>query len=154
MKNLGIFLVAVIGMSLFSCTPQKVTTSRKTTSKQKTVKFITGKTIDHVLDLSKRKKKIVFIDFYIDACAPCLLMDQEAFTDRSVYQFYNKNFVNFKVDAIDFDYVNLAMKYNVQEYPTLIFLDEKGNVLHKHYGAASAVKLLELGKMAMDSNVM
>jgi thiol:disulfide interchange protein len=153
MKNLGIFLVALIGMTLFSCTPQKAVTS-KTSSKVKTVKFITGETIESVLDISSKKKKIVFIDFYIDACAPCRLMDQEAFTDRSVYQFYNKNFVNFKVDAIDFDYVNLAMKYKVQEYPTLVFLDDEGNVLYTHYGAASAVKLLELGKTVMDSHVM
>ena len=151
MKNVGIFLIALIGMTLFSCTPQK--TNNKTASK-KTVKFITGKTIENVLDLSSKKKKIVFIDFYIDACAPCRLMDQEVFTNESVHRFYNKNFVNFKVDAIDFDYVNLALKYKVQEYPTLVFLDDKGNVLHRHYGAASAVKLLELGKIVMDSQVM
>lgn len=150
MKNLGIFLIAAIGICLFSCTPQKATTASKPT----TVKFITGETIEDVLSLSKEKKKIVFIDFYIDACAPCRLMDQTAFTERSVYQFYNKNFINFKVDAIDFDYVNLAIKYNVQEYPTLVFLDEEGNVLYTHYGAASAAKLLELGKTVMNSLVI
>ncbi len=147
MGDIGLFL-SVVAIFLASCT---ATQTQSSGGQKKSVSFIKGKkTLDDVLAKATAENKIVFIDFYIDNCAPCKVMDDMAFTDKSVYQFYNKNFINFKVDAIDFDYVELAKQYNVREYPTLVYIDNTGKVLLTHYGGASAIDLLDFGRSAIN----
>jgi len=142
MKNLALFIFGV-AILFTSCTATK---KQSKESPVKTVSFIKGQTIEQVLAKAKAENKLVFVDFYIDACAPCKVMDETAFTQRNVFNFYNRNFINFKVDAIDFDYVTLAQQYKVREYPTLVYLDGDGKILMTHYGGASATDLLELAK--------
>ena len=149
MKNLGNIILFAVLITSVGCRTQKAVQVAEADKPSK-VEFIKGETFEQVLEKSKKDKKLVFVDFYIDECAPCRVMDETAFTQEPVFEFYNKNFINFKVDAIDFDYVELAMKYQVQEYPTLIFLDENGEIVYRHYGAATASKLLELGKEVLE----
>ncbi len=137
-----------IAIILVSCQPTKVIEKKKTDT---TIKFIQGETLEEVLVRSKKEGKPVFIDFYIDRCAPCKFMDETAFTHPNVFELFNDKFINFKVDAIDFDYVDLAQKYNVQAYPTLVFLDSRGEILQEHGGGASAVKLIELAEKVIEN---
>lgn len=143
-------LLVLVFLVAMSCTPTKtVTVTTKEEAKPGSVEFVQGKKMDDVLAAAAKDNKMVFIDFYIDRCAPCKLMDETAFTDVDVLTFYNKHFVNFKVDAIAFDYIELAMQYDVQEYPTLVYLNENGEILYKHYGGATAVELLNIGKQLL-----
>lgn len=53
-----------------------------------------------------------------------------------VGEVYNKEFVNIKLDA-EKEGLKAAKKYNVQSYPTLLFLDSQGNVVFKETGFTS-----------------
>ncbi len=128
----------------------KIPNKPKTT----TVKFQEGPPFYSLLDQSKNSNKIIFIDFYIVGCLPCKVMDETVFTEDIVYKYYNKNFINVKMDGVSFDYYEVAKQYNVKEYPTLVYLDEMGNMLHSVSGSVSATKLLEIGKEVMAKRIL
>jgi thioredoxin-related protein len=151
MKNSLILLGISFCLVLCGCNATKKGSS---TPKTTTVKFQEGPPFYNLLEQSKTKKKIIFIDFYTAGCLPCRVMDETVFTEDVVYKYYNKNFINVKMDGVSFDYYEVAKQYDVKEYPTLVYVDEMGNLLHSVSGSVSAAKLLEIGKEVIAKSVL
>ena len=76
-------------------------------------------------------------------------MDKNTYYDKRLGDFMNDNFISFKVDAEKGNGVNLATLYSVQGYPTLLFLDQKGNVLERKLGATYQREMFALGEAAL-----
>lgn len=91
-------------------------------------------TLEQVMADAQAQNKVVFLDFYTTWCGPCKWMDENVFAKEDVGRTFNKNFINYKVDAEDFEGVNTALKYNVNAYPTLVFVKPNGDVLHRVEG--------------------
>lgn len=102
-----------------------------------------------LLDQAKEERKLVFVDFYTDWCLPCRLMEKDVFMDKDLGNFFNENFINYKVDAEKGNGVNLAQIFNVQAYPTLLFLNDKGQVLERKEGAAYHSELRAMAESAI-----
>ena len=83
-------------------------------------------------------------------------MDAKTFPDEKVGNFFNKNFINFKVDAEKGDGLIIAEKYKIISYPTLFFVNCDGELVHSSTGARIPEELIELGEkvivMVADSN--
>lgn len=144
MKNNSSFLAAAILLVfVVACSPKA---SQKTTISETPLQFLKVKETTHetVLLEAKTKNKLIFIDFYTTWCGPCKWMDSNVFADAEVATLFNKKFVNYKVDAEDFDGVNLALKYRVDAYPTLVFTDQNGNVLHRIEGMIPKESFLQV----------
>lgn len=90
-----------------------------------------------------KEKKGVFIDCYTIWCGPCKLMSNTVFTQAAVGEYFNSHFVCEKFDMEKGEGIELGKKYGVTAYPTLLFLDKEGNLLHKMVGACSAEELLK-----------
>jgi len=100
------------------------------------------------------KPKKVFVDVYTDWCGWCKRLDQATFSDKRVADYMNENYYAVKFDAQHpgaitlggkkyenprFDASKpkrarnathqLAQKYGARSYPTVLFLDEKMNLL-------------------------
>lgn len=99
---------------------------------------------------SKKTGKPIFMDAYTTWCGPCKMMSSRVFPDEAVGKFYNANFVNVKIDMEKGEGIDLAKAYEVKAYPTLLFLDAEGEILHTGVGYRDAQALIELGKDAMD----
>ena len=56
-------------------------------------------TMQEALALAGKEKKMIFIDFYTTWCGPCKMMSSEVFTQEQVGTYFNRVFVNMKVDA-------------------------------------------------------
>lgn len=80
-------------------------------------------TWDEVTKKAKDENKLVFIDFYTKWCGPCKMMAEEVFVTKAIGDFYNGNFINYKVDAETPEGSVLARKYKVSLYPTFVFVD-------------------------------
>lgn len=78
---------------------------------------------------SKRTGKLLMVDFYTDWCGWCKKLDAETYTDAKVIGLSNR-VVSLKTDA-EKEGKDLAKKYGVQGYPTILFLDPKGVVVGK-----------------------
>jgi thioredoxin-related protein len=107
--------------------------------------------LDEALAKAKVENKMVFIDFYTSWCGPCKVMSNEIFPQATVGTFFNSNFINCKVQCDDKGVgVELGKKYQISAYPTLMFVDKNGNVVHSTAGAPSAEGLILLAKIALD----
>ena len=114
------------------------------------IRFHEG-SFDEALVRAKQEKKLIFIDFYTEWCGPCKWMSMNVFNRSDVGDFFNKNFVCCKIDA-EKEGKELAIKYKVQAYPTLLFLDSKGEVISKAIGKLESLQLIESGKTAISGD--
>ena len=101
------------------------------------------------LELAKESGKPLFVDSYATWCGPCKRMAKNVFTQDEVGKFYNKNFINLKLDMEKEDGVKFGHKYPVNAYPTLFFLDGNGKVIQKVKGGKTVDALLNLGEIVL-----
>lgn len=113
------------------------------------VHFQNENTLGAVLDKAKAKDQLVFVDFYTDWCIGCKLMDQDVFSDKPMADFLNDNFVSYKINAEKENGPDLAQLYQIQVYPTLLFLDDRGRVVVRKDGTAYFTELKNLGLEAL-----
>lgn len=112
-------------------------------------------TFEECLIKAKTENKLVFIDFYTEWCGPCKRVSKEVFPKKDIGEFYNKHFVNLKIDAEKGEGPDIANKYKVDNYPTFLFVNHKGEIIHKKTGVSkndSHHDIAELGKIAIDPN--
>lgn len=103
---------------------------------------------DKILEKAKKQDKIIFLDAYAEWCGPCKLMSAKVFTDSEVGFYYNKNFINVKIDMEKGEGLKLRSQYQVTAYPTLLFITPTGEIIQKKVGALNANDFLLLGKSA------
>src|SRR3989304_4614375 len=53
-----------------------------------------------VFELAKKEKKAVLLYFSIDGCSPCKTMEKTTFKEKNTIDFYNKNFVAYKINTL------------------------------------------------------
>lgn len=105
---------------------------------------------EHTLKLAQEQDKIIFVDAYTTWCGPCKMMDKNIFPLAEVGEFYNENFVSVRIDMEKGEGLLFAKAYDVKAYPTFLFIDAKGNMVHKGLGSQPAEKFIELGEAATD----
>lgn len=97
---------------------------------------------DEALKLAKEKKRLIFIDCYTTWCGPCKQLASEVFTANVVKSYFDKNFINLKIDMEKGEGVELAKKFQIKGYPTTLLIDEKGEVVYSKLGGASVETFL------------
>jgi thiol-disulfide isomerase/thioredoxin len=107
--------------------------------------------LDSALAKAKVENKPVFVDFYTSWCGPCKEMAKDVFPQENVASFYNKQFINCKVQCDDKGVgVEKGKQYQIYAYPTLMYLDKNGNMIHSAAGSTTPEGFIELGKIALD----
>ncbi|MCX6199871.1 MAG: thioredoxin domain-containing protein [Bacteroidetes bacterium] len=119
-------------------------------SKADGIEFIHDKPFKEILEMAKAQNKLVFMDCYTAWCGPCKRLAAQVFPDSAVGEYFNANFVNTKFDMEKGEGVDLASKYQIRAYPTLLWIDGSGNVVHKIVGGLDVGGLLQNGKKAID----
>lgn len=94
-------------------------------------------------------KKLIFMDAYTTWCGPCKWMEKNVFSNDTVGNFFNSTFVNAKMDMESEVGIELAKRYNVKVYPTLLILDGNGDLVHRTAGALGVKKFVEFGEEAL-----
>lgn len=89
------------------------------------------KSFDQALALSKATNKPIFIDFYATWCGTCLYFTKNVLTVPEVGAAMNASFINLKFDAEKGLGRQLAKKYGVVAYPTLLVVDASGNIIEE-----------------------
>lgn len=105
-----------------------------------------------ILAKAKKENKLVFIDAYASWCGPCKLMVKNVFPQKAVGDYYNSHFVNAKIDMEKGEGIELAKKYNVKAFPTYLFVDGNGEVVHRTLGYVEENDFIQFAKDAGDPN--
>jgi thiol-disulfide isomerase/thioredoxin len=101
-----------------------------------------GKDLPVALADAKRSGKRVFVDFVTTWCGPCKEMDRLVYTAADVVAAA-ADVIAIKLDGDDER--ELAKRYEVKAYPTLLLLDGDGAVLRRavgYQGVAATVQFL------------
>ncbi|MFN4233274.1 MAG: thioredoxin family protein [Bacteroidia bacterium] len=106
-------------------------------------------TWDEALQLAKKENKLIFLDIYATWCGPCKKLKAKTFSNAEVGKFYNQNFVNVAFDGEQGDGAMLMQKYNLQSFPSLLFIDGNGKVIAKTVGYHNPDELIELGQQLL-----
>lgn len=112
------------------------------------IRFFEG-SWEEALAEAKRLDRIIFVDAYAVWCGPCKKMAADVFPDDKVGEFYNKNFVNLKLDMERGEGLKFREKYPVSAFPTLFYIDFTGEIVQQVRGAQQVEGFLELGKKAL-----
>jgi thiol-disulfide isomerase/thioredoxin len=112
------------------------------------IEFFHG-TYTEALAKAKAENKIIFMDAFTEWCGPCKRMAATTFKEAQVGKFFNANFVNVKMDMEKGEGPDLGRKFDVAAYPTLLFLNEKGEPVHKAVGALEAAGLIGAARQAL-----
>ena len=105
---------------------------------------------DIALSKAEENEKYIFLNATTDWCEPCNEMIEYTFTDLEVANFFNKNFINVNMDMEAYPGVDLAEQFTIGVFPSMLFIDTKGNIVHRGCGAMDAGQLLLLGEEALN----
>ena len=100
------------------------------------------------LEKAKEEDKVIFVDAYTTWCGPCKWMAKNVFPEQEVASFYNSNFINLKLDMEKGQGKDFAKTYKVRAYPTLLFINKEGEVVHKALGGRPPAEFVALGQQA------
>jgi thioredoxin-related protein len=130
---------SIVALSILSLT------SISAISQTKNIAFEHG-TFAEIKAKAAKEHKLIFVDAFTTWCGPCKQMAKNIFTNDSVADFYNANFVNAKIDMEKGEGIEIAKQYEVKCYPNLLFIDGEGNLVHRIAGSMTAKEFIELGE--------
>lgn len=100
--------------------------------------------------LAKQQNKLIFLDAYTVWCGPCKWMAANVFNRDSVADLFNQNFVNVKVDMEKGEGPQLKKRYGIQAFPTYLFINADGEVVHRMVGSMSEKEFLAQAAIVND----
>lgn len=106
-------------------------------------------TFEQAAARAAEQDKAVMIDFFTTWCGPCKRLDAETWTDPSVRSWLEDRTIPLKLDAeIE---TQLADRYAVRGYPTVIFIDADGEEIERLIGFLPPQDFLEQAGLILDA---
>lgn len=133
-------------------------------------------TFDEAVKLQAKKPKKIMMDVYTEWCGPCKMLDKNTFQNADVVKYVNDNYYAVKFNAEGNEVINyqgktfnnpgykaeMAKRRNgvhnftralqVSAYPTIMFFDEKANVISPLKGYQNPQQLELYLKMFKDDS--
>ena len=138
-------IVIFAGIALLSLFVAKTFGTRSDTKNGNGITFHQG-TWSEALASAKKENKLIFLDISASWCPPCRMLKARTFPNPDVGTFFNANFINVEVDGEEGEGIDLAKKYQIRSYPSLIFVNGNGDVVTQTAGYHNPKEFVELGK--------
>ncbi|MCX7833558.1 MAG: tetratricopeptide repeat protein [Ignavibacteria bacterium] len=132
MNRISLFLLSLILICTFQVKSEEV--------------IFTKGTYEEVLALAQKENKVIMIDFFTDWCKWCVELDNIVYKNEEVAKYANANQINWKIDAEKGEGIQIAKKYKVSGYPTVIFTEPDGTEIDRIVGFLKPQKFLETMK--------
>ncbi|MBT32913.1 MAG: hypothetical protein CMO01_24920 [Thalassobius sp.] len=105
-----------------------------------------------ILDKANLSGRLIFVDVYTDWCGYCKMMDKDVFSDSEVAGYLNDNFVSVKLDAETEFGASFTQTYQIEGYPTYVFLDKDENLTGSIGGYNKKEPFLNQSKTIQDKS--
>jgi thiol:disulfide interchange protein len=102
-----------------------------------------------VCDSARAAKKVLLFYFHATWCPACRNLEEFVFPDVDVSTMLQGRFLFVSLDgSVDFDGIEMAQKFKIGVYPTLLAIDHNGREIQRLVGYHGEVELLEkLGRI-------
>lgn len=107
------------------------------------INFIEGKPFAEVKALAKAEGKLIFVDCYTSWCGPCKMMATKEFVKKEAGDYFNKKFVNYKIDMEKDEGPEIGKQYNVSVFPTFLILESNGDLRGRAVGTANITDFIK-----------
>jgi thioredoxin-related protein len=108
------------------------------------------KSWEKALKAAKKTNKLIFLDAYTAWCAPCKRMEATTFKNAEVIKTLNEKFIPIKLNMERGEGIALAKNYRIGGYPTLLFIDAEGKMLHSEAGFKNDSSFLAMSQTALN----
>lgn len=136
---LSLALIAFLGFA-FTNSPNSTVNAEEEVG----IQFFKG-TWEEALAKAKKENKMIFVDAYAEWCGPCKILAKRYFTKATVGDYYNANFINYKMDMEKHkDGPRLARQWGLRAYPTLYFINHTESIVKTSVGLIDDKALLKL----------
>lgn len=143
-KLIAIAILCVLAVSYSYSETEKQTGIENETG----IRFYNG-SYKEAMKLAAETNKPIMLDVVTGWCSYCKKMKKYTFTNKTAADYFNTNFINLEIDAENGEGIAIANKYQVNSYPTLIFLDKNEQLLLFSEGYLKPEGLIDAGKMAL-----
>jgi thioredoxin 1 len=143
------FSIGVLALGLTACGGDNAEPGAGTEQEKTGIVFFEG-SWEEALAKAKSEGKLIFLDAYAEWCGPCHRMSENEFPNPKLGKFFNRHFINVKMDMERGVGPKLASRFSMTAYPTLYFIDCKGMPVSTNVGYRTADQLMDLGKIYFD----
>ena len=112
------------------------------------IKFEQG-TWKEVLEKARQTNKPIFLNVYKSWSVPCKKMNNEVFPLAEVGNVYNANFICYQLDAEKGEGMEIAKKYNIDMYPTYLFINKDEKSFFNSAGTKDTKDFIALSTSAL-----
>jgi len=130
--GLSLLALVVLALVLASCGSASSSPSGGETADAGEQEAFSALSFAEAQTLARETDRLVFVDFYTTWCGPCKRLDSTTWRDAAVTEWLAENTVALKIDAEK--ETELAGRYRLQGYPTLLFLDPDGSEVKRLMG--------------------
>ena len=102
------------------------------------VKFLPTKDLETALKLAQSQHKLIFIQVEGDNCNQCNEVADKGLSGSLLTEKFDKHFVSFRAKSDTPFTEQLKEKYTLTAMPVSLFLDARGNLIHRFLGSNSA----------------
>lgn len=101
-----------------------------------------------------KNKKLIFMDCYTVWCGPCKRLAANVFPNDTVGAFFNRHFVSIKMDMEKGEGPKLAKQYEINAYPTLLFIDpHTQKMVYRMVGSRTGIQwLMDIAQKALNDD--
>jgi Flp pilus assembly protein TadD len=92
---------------------------------------------------AKQSKRWVLVDVFATWCGPCHAMDDKVYPQREVTQAIERDFVALRRDGETGEGAEIAARYHVVGFPTILLIDENGVEVDRVMGFVDGRELVE-----------
>ena len=108
---------------------------------------------EEALEKTRKENKLLFVDCYTSWCGPCKMMSKQVFSLKFIGDYFKEHFVSLKIDMERGEGPELAKKYGVKAYPTMLILDPEGVVKYKLLGGMGPRSFMDKIQMGMEPGI-
>ena len=124
--------------------PTDEATAYRQNADQLADKYLRTDYLRSMCDSARRANKTLLFYFHASWCPACRNMEEFVFPDIDVATLLKSRFLFVPLDGrLDFDGIEMAQKFNVEVYPTLLAIGADGQLLRSLIGYHGEVQLLE-----------
>lgn len=101
---------------------------------------------------AKAANKLVYVECYLPTCPICMSFEP-ILKSAKLGEFYNKNFINYKLNGEKADQVKFLNSKNIHlpNFPLFLYFDSDKNLVHQaEAGEPKEEGVINIGKIALD----